>query len=124
MFASLVIVFPTAHEGGALMLRHGGKEWSFDSGKELVGRTQPSVGYVAFYSDVEHEVGLVKSGNRVTLTYNIFFAPEKPVDIIVPTPSLSELEFKAALSSLLADSSVLPDGGNLGFGLRHQYPLT
>ncbi|KAG1718203.1 hypothetical protein EDB19DRAFT_1800771 [Suillus lakei] len=123
MFGSLVIVFPTPHEGGALTLRHGGKEWSFDSGKELAGRPQPSVGYVAFYSDVEHEVGLVKSGRRVTLTYNLFFAPEKPIDIIVPTPSLNELEFKAAFSSLLEDSSVLPNGGKLGFGLRHEYPV-
>lgn len=123
MFGSLVIVFPTPHEGGALTLHHGGKKWTFDSGKELAGKTKPSVGYVAFYSDVEHEVGLVKSGCRVTLTFNLFFAPEKPIDVIVPTPSLSELAFKAALSELLEDPNVLPDGGNLGFGLRHEYPV-
>lgn len=123
MFGSLVLVFPTAHQGGALTLRHDGKEWSFNSGSELAGRTQASVGYVAFYSDVEHEIGLVTSGNRVTLTYNLFFASDKPTDVIVPTPSSSELEFKAALSSLLADPSVLHDGGNLGFGLRHGYPV-
>ncbi|KAJ2962575.1 hypothetical protein NUW54_g14331 [Trametes sanguinea] len=28
MFASLVVVFPTPHEGGELVLRHGGKEWT------------------------------------------------------------------------------------------------
>jgi len=123
MFGSLVIVFPAAHEGGALTLRHGGKEWSFDSGKEFSGKSEPSISYVAFYSDVEHEVGLVKSGYRVTLTYNLYFAPEKPAYAIVPTPSPSQLAFKNALSDLLADPTVLPDGGLLGFGLQHEYPV-
>ena len=31
MFGSLVVVFPTRHEGGALQLRHKGQEWTFDS---------------------------------------------------------------------------------------------
>lgn len=122
MFGSLVITFPTPHEGGALTLRHCGKEWSFDSG-ELSGRSQPSVSYVAFYSDVEHEVELVKSGYHITLTYNLYFAPEKPADNIIPTLPSSQLAFKNALLDLLADSSVFPDGGHLGFGLRHEYPV-
>jgi len=40
MFASLVIVFPTPHEGGALLLRHHGHEWIYDSGQELA--TEPA----------------------------------------------------------------------------------
>jgi hypothetical protein len=35
MFGSLVVVFPTAHKGGALVLRHRGQEWTFDSAKEV-----------------------------------------------------------------------------------------
>jgi hypothetical protein len=35
MFGSLVIVFPSPHEGGALLLRHRGQEWTFDSGEAL-----------------------------------------------------------------------------------------
>jgi len=72
MFGSLVVVFPTNHEGGALVLRQDDKEWVFDSGKELSEQTKPSIGYVAFYSDVEDEVALVQSGHRVTLTYNLY----------------------------------------------------
>ena len=30
MFGSLVVAFPTPHEGGALLLRHRGQEWTFD----------------------------------------------------------------------------------------------
>jgi hypothetical protein len=122
MFGSLVITFPTPHEGGALTLRHGGKEWSFDS-RELSGRSQPCIGYVAFYSNIEHEVELVKSGYRVTLTYNLYFVPEKPADTIIPTPPSSQHAFKNALSDLLADSSIFPNGGHLGFGLWHEYPV-
>jgi hypothetical protein len=64
----------------------------------------------------------VKSGYRVTLTYNLHFAPEEPADIIVPTPPSSQVESKNALS-YLADSGVMPEGGYLGFGLRHEYPV-
>jgi hypothetical protein len=129
MFGSLVIVLPTVHEGGALVLCHGGKEWTFDSAKELSEQSQPSIGYVAFYSDVEHEVTLVKSGYRVTLTYNLYFSTNDADDkLAVALPvnsavSANEAAFTAALSDLLADESVLPMGGTLGFGLRHEYPV-
>ena len=73
MFGSLAIVFPIPHGGGALFLRHRGHEWIFDSGRELAAVREPSIGYVAFFSDVEHEVRHVKSGHRVTLTYNLYF---------------------------------------------------
>jgi hypothetical protein len=129
MFGSLVIVLPTAHEGGALILRHGEKEWTFDSAKDLSEQSQPSISYVAFYSDVEHEVTLVKSGYRVTLTYNLYFSADgSDRNPAMPTPvnyatSANEVAFRAALSDLLADESVLPNGGTLGFGLRHEYPV-
>ncbi|KDQ65043.1 hypothetical protein JAAARDRAFT_75422 [Jaapia argillacea MUCL 33604] len=56
MFGSLVVVFPTDHSGGALLLRHGGKEWTFDSAKEVASCEGPSIGWIALYSDVEYEV--------------------------------------------------------------------
>ena len=31
MFGSLVIVYPTAHEAGELVLRHKDHEWKFDA---------------------------------------------------------------------------------------------
>ncbi|KAL1684020.1 hypothetical protein EV122DRAFT_285790 [Schizophyllum commune] len=37
MFGSLVIIFPTPHEGGALVLRENGREWTFDYAAELIG---------------------------------------------------------------------------------------
>jgi hypothetical protein len=79
MFDSLVIVFPTPHEGKTLLLRHRGQEWIFDSDQAPAAKCQPSIGYVAFFSDVEHEVALVTSGHRITSTYNLYFDDGGPV---------------------------------------------
>ena len=126
MFGSLVVVFPTPHEGGTLVLRHGGKEWTFDSATAMAAHDTPHIAYIAFYSDVEHEVTLVKSGYRVTATYNLYFAPPTVgVPAMVPATSNSVVEaaMTAELQRLLADPSFLPDGGHLMFCLRHQYPV-
>ncbi len=134
MFGSLVIVFPTPHEGGALLLRHLGREWKFDSGKELAAESQPAIGYVAFFSDIEHEVTPVISGHRITLTYNLYFDDDGPVSAndtvsehisppLTRALASNEHSFRAALSSLLANPEFLGDGGTLAFGLRHIYPI-
>ncbi|KAM5541141.1 hypothetical protein V8D89_005070 [Ganoderma adspersum] len=130
MFGSLVIVFPTPHEGGALKLhapgRHEGEilEWTFDSSGLLAQQDKLSIAYVAFFSDVEHEVMPVTSGHRVTITYNLYYTPEesKPSTTLNQV-STNEQSFKAALQAALGDQSFLPTGGNLMFGLRHKYPL-
>ncbi|KDQ18308.1 hypothetical protein BOTBODRAFT_171175 [Botryobasidium botryosum FD-172 SS1] len=123
MFGSLVVVLPTAHEGGALHLRHHGKEFVHDSTlvqSAFPGTGNPSVVYVAFYSDVEHEVAEVTSGYRVTLTYNLYFKDTtlaRP-----PTPSPDET-VSSLLGDLLSQSAFLPEGGLIGFGLTHKYPI-
>ena len=124
MFGSLVIVFPTPHEGGEFVLRQSGNEWTVDFAKIISeAEQQPCVGYVTFFSDVEHEILKVRSGNRVTLTYNLYFAPESRASIpSVSTPSPYEKFLALSLYMLMSDETVMPNGGYLGFGLRHQYP--
>ncbi|KAK7046439.1 Fe2OG dioxygenase domain-containing protein [Favolaschia claudopus] len=127
MIGSLVIVFPTAHEGGGLTLEHDGKAWTFDSAKELsASKSTPAIAYVAFYSDVTHAVEPVKSGHRVTLTYNLFLKDEgKSPDVgarLVPSHNPDRI-FEETLRALLADAEFLPTGGLLAFGLSHQYPI-
>ena len=129
MFGSLVIVFPTPHEGGALHLRHRGQEWIFDSFQVLAAKDKPSIGYAAFFSDIEHEVALVTSGHRVTLTYNLYFDDDGPIsandDIYRrPAPPLvNEGPFREAFTALLENPEFLAEGGMLAFGLRHVYPI-
>jgi len=130
MFGSLVLVFPTKHEGGALVFRHRGQsnEYVFDSGAELSAQNEPSVGYAAFFSDVEHEVRPVTSGHRITLTFNLYFAEIASTLASHPTAGPTSQQprstpIAASISSLLASNHILADGGVLGFGLRHVYPV-
>ncbi|KAF8635477.1 hypothetical protein AX14_010508 [Amanita brunnescens Koide BX004] len=82
MFGSLVVFFPTTYEGGSLVMRPKGEEWSFDAAKALAGCKEDShVAYVALYSDVEHEVSTVTSGYRVTVTYNLYFDDNFPASM-------------------------------------------
>ncbi|KDR78105.1 hypothetical protein GALMADRAFT_1301839 [Galerina marginata CBS 339.88] len=127
MFGSLVVVLPTAHEGGSLIFRHRGQERTFDTAHAVVSQDKPQVAFVAFFSDVEHEVSVVTSGYRVTLTYNLYFiddpssAPEASLGVVSDQDPLDQL--KAALTALLSDPEFLPEGGLLGFGLSHKYPF-
>ena len=133
MFGSLVVVFPSPHEGGALLLRHHGEEWTFDSGEALASaaaKNEPSIGYVAFFSDIEHEVTPVTSGHRITLTYNLYFdhgGPVTPNDAVsghLISPRLpNQARFCDAFTALLGNPEFLADGGTLAFGLRHVYPI-
>ncbi|EED79503.1 predicted protein, partial [Postia placenta Mad-698-R] len=124
MFGSLVLVYPTAHQGGALVLRHNNKEWTFDSARMISAEQDPCVAYVAFYSDVDHEVTLVTSGYRVTVTYNLYFVEDlAPLPSAIISHDAGEESLQASLRRLLNDVSFLPDGGFLGFGLNHQYPI-
>jgi len=128
MIGSLVVIFPTTHKGGALILRHDGQEYTFDSGLELSRVEKPSISYVGFYSDVEHEVTIVESGYRVSLTYNLYVSaptqqenmPSTPLNCVMP----NELNLKQALSELLDEKTFLPEGGTIGFGLLHKYPVS
>ena len=122
MFGSLVVVFPPRHEGGALQLRHNDEEWTFDSAAITSAQESPSIAYIAFYSDVEHEVSIVRSGFRVTLIYNLY------IDDVSSDPSClwlraNEMAPRTSLSSLLQNRNLLPEGGYLGFGLEFQYSL-
>jgi hypothetical protein len=132
MFGSLVVVFPTPHEGGALLLRHRGQEWTFDSAAVLSVASPPSIAYAAFFSDIEHEVLPVTSGHRVTLTYNLYFDGDEHTSakkLVLEPSSESELQeankekFSLAFEALLGHPEFLSKGGTLGFGLRHVYQV-
>jgi predicted 2-oxoglutarate/Fe(II)-dependent dioxygenase YbiX len=67
MFATLVIVLPSIYTGGALVVRHQGREVTLDMRCE-----DPSeAAFAAFYADCVHEVLPIASGRRLTLIYNL-----------------------------------------------------
>jgi len=122
MFGSLVVVLPTQHEGGQFVLRQEEKEWTLDFTDRFASATEPSVCFVAFFGDTEHEVLPVTSGYHVTLTYNLYHIPALPSASSIPTPF--HIKLKQALVDLVNDKSKLPNGGYLGFGLVHEYVHT
>ncbi|KAK0219897.1 hypothetical protein IW262DRAFT_1494095 [Armillaria fumosa] len=73
------------------------------------------------YSDVDHRVSLVNSGERITLTSNLFF--EKAPTFFTAGSVSAHMTLKDAFKRLIEDETFLPNDGHLGFGLRHQYPL-
>lgn len=123
MFGSLVVIFPTSFDGGELIMKKGGHEWSFDASKALAKCQDPHIAYVALYSDIEHEVSMVKSGHRISVTYNLYYEDHARARTIPVSLSPNALALKSTLEALLPDSSFLPEGGWLGFNLEHKYPV-
>ena len=64
MVGTLVVSLPSAHTGGELVIEHGGQSVTYRVPKE-------ELTFVAFYADCRHEVKPVRSGYRVTLTFNL-----------------------------------------------------
>src|ERR1700737_3826073 len=74
MFATMVLVLPSLHSGGELVIQHLGRETILDPHPE-----EPSeIGFAAFYADCVHEVRPVKTGCRLTLVYNLRFGGKAP----------------------------------------------
>ena len=126
MLGSLVIIYPAAYEGGELALRHKDREWKFDANSLTVSQPSTSLAYVAFYSDIEHEVLEVTSGRRVTITYNLYLVnPVLKPEASTVAPDLKSISnLQTTLCGLLRSPELIPSGGTLGFGLAHLYPIT
>lgn len=67
MVATLVVVLPSPHIGGDLLIRHVNEQHRFAS-ENLDGETLQCI---AFYADCHHEIDKIKQGYRVALTYNL-----------------------------------------------------
>jgi predicted 2-oxoglutarate/Fe(II)-dependent dioxygenase YbiX len=64
MVGTLVVTLPSSYTGGELMVGHN-EEWKTYRGSKT------ALSLVAFYADCRHEVLKVRSGYRITLTYNL-----------------------------------------------------
>ena len=82
MVGTLVVSLPSAHTGGELVVEHGGESVTYRTSKE-------ELSFVAFYADCRHEVRPVKSGYRVTLTFNLLAAGETGAQASGPVADLA-----------------------------------
>jgi hypothetical protein len=82
MVGTLVVSLPSAHTGGELVVEHGGRRVMYRVPKD-------ELSFVAFYSDCRHEVRPVKSGYRVTLTFNLLADGEADAQAAGPVADLA-----------------------------------
>ena len=107
---SLVVCLPVRHEGGDLEVRHQGQTMTFDwaSGSDS---DSPQIQWAAFYSDCEHEVLPVRSGHRITLTYNLYVTRGNGQLSNAPTAlDVAQTPLYRHLEALINDGDFLPEG--------------
>lgn len=123
MFGTLVVVLPSAHGGGELIIRHERREVSVNLSSTDVSELR----FAAFYADCEHEVKPITHGNRVCLTYNLSLAEkDKNNDKntrrqAVVTAPVYEREVAAAAEILKATFRKAGAPTKLAWLLEHQY---
>jgi len=125
MFGSLVFTLSTPHTGGNLVFHHRDHSFDFNTSSILGSAPSTSVAYVAFYSDVQHEVLEVTSGARITITYNLYYDSfRSPPPVLHPRIPISENHFTNSLREAYRDAAFIKECKYIGFGLEHQYPGT
>jgi hypothetical protein len=83
MVGTLVPSLPSAHTGGELVIDHAGQSEAYRASKD-------ELTFVAFYADCRHEVTPVRSGYRVTLTFNLLADTETPAQPDGPVTELTQ----------------------------------
>lgn len=113
MVATLVIVLPSAHQGGELVVRHDGREEVIDFSR---ASNAFQIHYAAFYADCEHEIRPIREGYRLCLVYNVTLAKGKK-GIEAPRASKHIEE----IAGLLREWANDPEAQKLVITLDHEY---
>ena len=114
MFATLVVVLPSAHRGGDLLVQHDGAQVTLNLASEEVAVAR----WAAFYSDCQHELRPIASGYRIALIYNLI----RPKGLLPHAPDRAPAIEQAA--SLLQQWIVQGYGPiKLVLPLKHKYTL-
>ena len=121
MMATLVVVLPSEHKGGSLIVNHK------DSHKRFSIRSPASkrLTLFSFYADCTHEIKPITDGYRVALSYNLNFTPAKPKHKEQPKHDTAELQqaLKAFFIQADDEDTVESRGSpeKLVYFLDHQY---
>lgn len=115
MVGTLVVSLPSAHSGGELVIDHSGETRSYRASKE-------ELTLVAFYADCRHQVTPVKTGYRLTITFNLL-ADQIPAAEASPAAELAHClteHFTTPATSRYGDRD-LGTPNRLVFLLDHEY---
>ena len=118
MVGTLVVTLPSNFAGGELIIRHNGE-------KKAYRGSRTALSLVAFYADCRHEVLKVKSGYRITLTYNLLLHgtpgyPEGDEGTVAELASLLRGHFGTPLPSYYGGPPADPPI-RLAYLLDHEY---
>ncbi|KZS87473.1 hypothetical protein SISNIDRAFT_419545 [Sistotremastrum niveocremeum HHB9708] len=117
MVATIIVVLPSAFEGGEVHLSHNGTKKILD----VATSSSTATSVLAWYSDVRHEVKPITSGYRLALSYNLM------IPIGVPQPDVAgNSKMMAAVRHVLLSwkQSFGPQIPNkLACVLDHEYSL-
>ena len=117
MFGTLVVVLPSPHRGGELVIRHAGRAATVD----LASPETSELRFAAFYADCEHEVKPVTDGNRVCLVYNLIQRQAGPKEGAPLTAPLYDSETTDAANLLVEAFAESGAPAKLAWLLEHQY---
>ncbi len=113
MFGTLVVNLPSEHEGGELIVSHGGQSYTYSFADS--DGFHPA--FVAFYADCYHEVKPVTSGYRINLIYNLSIADRKKKPILSQQAKVFE-DIGRAIQKWTQENS---DNPILAYLLEHSY---
>ncbi|QIZ35851.1 2OG-Fe(II) oxygenase [Saccharopolyspora sp. ASAGF58] len=116
MVGTLVVSLPSAHTGGELVIDHAGESRTYRASKK-------ELTLVAFYSNCRHEVTPVRSGYRVTLTFNLLAGAETAAPEAGPVTELAHCltEHFATPATPRYGGRDLDPPNRLVFLLDHEY---
>ncbi|RLJ20751.1 hypothetical protein DJ030_06300 [bacterium endosymbiont of Escarpia laminata] len=97
MVATLVVVLPSPHRGGTLIIDHQGEKKRYQSSRAASDK----LSFFAFYADCQHEVRPVTDGYRVVLIYNLILK-EKADRITSPSATRTRQLLTEALGNYFA----------------------
>ncbi|KAG8943182.1 hypothetical protein FRC03_002602 [Tulasnella sp. 419] len=141
MFASLVLILPSHFSGGELILRKRSPRQSGSaSDTQESENSGPSVDveeysfgcgdptqlkWVAFFSDIEHEIKPVADGSRITVTYNLFNEEVVlPIPLLTtPVDTMATVPIYDILVNSLKDPNFLPQGHEIGIYCTNTYVI-
>lgn len=116
MVATLVATLPSVHTGGELVIDDGGAQQTYRGSRD-------DLVLVAFYADRRHEVRPVRSGYRVTLTFNLMLTGPTPTSHAGPVEQAAQHltdHFTSRPTSRYGDRD-LGEPIRLAFLLDHEY---
>ena len=117
MVATLVVVLPCPFQGGELVV-HG------DDGPLTFAGSRDRTTMVVFYADAQHEVLPVRTGHRVSLTYNLLLqGATSPRDVahddVADATTLLTRYFETAIPGRYGQPATVPT--RLAYLLDHSY---